>query len=80
MAEEEGSPDAAKIYVDDSVPAVLRHSGKSVPYPTLREAVVGWYRLSDEIKKDASIKVEGAGGTLYRSWEIARLRRRASLG
>ncbi len=71
-----GSDDAAKIFVDDSVPATLHYSGKSVPCLTLQEAVIAWGALADEIKKDASIKVDEKDGPNYHGWEIDRLWRR----
>jgi hypothetical protein len=47
-----------------------------VPCPTLQEAVIAWGALPDELKKDASIKVDGKDGQLFHGWEIDRLWRR----
>lgn len=75
MSDSEKRPDQSngRIYVDDSVPAILRYSRKSVSCLTLQEAVIEWHKLPDEIKRDATIKTED---DLYRGWEIDRFWRR----
>jgi hypothetical protein len=66
--------DASLIYVDYSVPAVLRYSETMAIYLTLREAIAAWLALPNEIKKDALITTaENGGDSRYRGWEIYRL-------
>lgn len=64
--------DTSPIYVDDSRPATLHYSEKSVSYPTLREAIIAWQALPHDVKKVTSIQSD-LDGALYRGWEIYRL-------
>jgi hypothetical protein len=77
MSDSEKQPqrsDMSAIYVDFTVPATLRYSGKSVvSFDTLEDAWKMWQALPGEIKRDASIKLEQEDGALYRGWEIYRL-------
>ncbi len=61
------------IYVDASQPAILRHTDVSVDCPTLQEAVLAWHKLSDEDRKQATIKIKRPGGEIYTANEIDRL-------
>lgn len=66
--------DVSLIYVDYSVPAVLRYSETMAIHLTLREAIAAWLALPNEIKKDALITTaENGGDSRYRGWEIYRL-------
>ena len=68
------SEDGPIIHIDDpDVPATLLYPGKAIPYPTLREAISAWYALPNDLQNEASIKVDGERGELYRSWEIHRI-------
>jgi len=68
-----GPSETGAIYVDVSVPAVLRCSEALVAYPTLREAITAWLALPLNVKKNASITTDEHGGARYHSWEIYRL-------
>ena len=68
-----GPSDMGAIYVDISVPAVLRCSETLVAYPTLQDARTAWLALPLNVKKDASITTDERGGARYHSWEIYRL-------
>jgi hypothetical protein len=63
-----------RIYIDSS-PATLRYYGRTVRYATLNEAVNAWHELPNDVRNDATIKVDVEGGTLYQASEIARLYR-----
>ncbi len=62
-----------RIYVDDSLPATLRYYGRMVSFATLHEAIIAWRKLPNDVREDATIKVEVEGGILYQAFEIARL-------
>jgi hypothetical protein len=64
-----------RIYVDDSLPATLRYYGRTVRCVTLHEAIIAWRKLPDDVRTDATIKVEVVDGNLYQASEIARLYR-----
>jgi hypothetical protein len=68
-----------RIYVDDSLPATLRYYGRTVRCVTLHEAIIAWRKLPDDVRTDATIKVEVGSGNLYQASEIARLYRRPRL-
>jgi hypothetical protein len=61
-----------RIYVDDSLPATLRYYGRTVSWATLHEAINAWRKLLNDVRTDATIKVEVEGGNLYPASEIAR--------
>lgn len=65
---EQSSP----IYVDDSAPAMLCYSEKSVSYPTLREAITAWQALPHDVKRVTSIQSD-SDGARYEGWAIYRL-------
>jgi hypothetical protein len=65
-----------RIFVDDSLPATLRYYGRTVSCATLHEAVNAWRKLPNDVRTDATIKVDVEDGNLYQSSEIARLYRR----
>jgi hypothetical protein len=73
VEEESGPSNPGAIYVDVSVPAVLRCSETVVAYPTLQEARTAWLALPLNVKKDASITTDERGGACYHSWEIYQL-------
>lgn len=73
VEKEIGPSDTGAIYVDVTVPAVLRCSETSAAYPTLQEAITAWLALPLNVKKDASITTDEHGGARYHSWEIYRL-------
>ncbi len=65
--------DPDKIYADAGEPATLHYSGRSVPSPTLQEAVLEWMRLAAEDRERATIQVNVPGGPTYTAKEINRL-------
>jgi hypothetical protein len=65
-----------RIYVGDSLPATLQYYGRSVTCATLHEAANAWRKLPEEVRNDATIKVDVEDGDLYQASEIARLYRR----
>jgi hypothetical protein len=65
-----------RIYIDDTLPATLRYDGRTVTCATLHEAVNAWRKLPNDLRADATIKVDVEGGNLYQGSEIARLYRR----
>jgi hypothetical protein len=62
-----------RICVDGSLPATLRYYGRTVSCATLHEAVNDWRKLPNDVRTDATIKVDVEGGNLYQASEIARL-------
>ncbi len=60
-----------KIYADAGQPATLLHTGGSVPYFTLQEAVLAWKRLPDQDREQATIRADD--GKVYTAREIDRL-------
>lgn len=74
MGDDEAGKDP--INVDDSLPATLRYYGRTVRFTTLHEAINAWRKLPNDVRNDATIKVEVEGGNLYQASEIARLYRR----
>ena len=65
-----------RIYVDNSSPATLRYYGRTVSCTTIHEAIIAWRQLPHDVRNDATIKVEVAGGDIYQASEIERLYRR----
>ena len=65
-----------RIYVDDSSPAALHYHGRTVSCATLHEAINAWRKLPNDVRTDATIKIDVEGGNLYQAAEIARLYRR----
>jgi len=63
-----------RTYIDSSS-ATLRYYGRTVSYATLNEAVNAWHELPNDVRNDATIKVDVEDGTLYQASEIARLHR-----
>ena len=59
------------IYVDPSMPAILRYAGRELRCFTFGEAKRAWDRLSEERKKVATIQ---AGKNVYSAEEIDRLK------
>jgi hypothetical protein len=64
-----------RIYVDDSLPATLRYYGRMVRCATLHEAIIAWRKLPEDVRTDATIKVDEEGGSVYQASEITRLYR-----
>ena len=62
-----------KIYVDATSPATLHDGYTLLNFPTLRVAILAWFRLPAEQRKKATIKVFGKDGALYTAVEIERL-------
>ena len=50
-----------RIYVDDSLPATLRYYGRTVSCATLHEAVNAWRKLPNDVRTDATIKIDVEG-------------------
>jgi hypothetical protein len=65
--------EADKIYADAGLPATLRHVGGSLDCYTLQEAALAWWRLSENDREQATIKVNVPGGPVYTAKEIGRL-------
>ncbi len=63
----------ARIYVDPTLPATLRHDGEAHACHTLEEAVLAWLHLSEDERQQASIKIDVADGPVYTAAEIDRL-------
>lgn len=60
-----------KLYVDASAPrAALIDQDRTVPCPTLGEAVMEWHRLPQDRKAAATIRV---AGKVYTAGEIDRM-------
>jgi hypothetical protein len=69
----QGSAEPEKIYVDPTLPATLQHDGEFLECHSLEEAVLAWLRLPEEERKEATIKMNVAGGAIYTAAEIERL-------
>jgi hypothetical protein len=73
---DDGEANKDRIYIDDSLPATLRYYGRTVRCTTLHEAIIAWRQLPHDVRNDATIKVEVAGGDIYQASDIERLCRR----